>query len=110
MDSMYKGVDKVTGEFAEVVENDDRRPFKAVLDVGLANTTIGNKVFSALKGACDGGLLIPHSEKRFPGYSKGDEGDKGNYDAEIHRKRIFGAHVDTYIAELKKEDAEAYKK
>ena len=27
-------------------------------------------MFAALKGALDGGLDIPHSEKRFVGYSK----------------------------------------
>merc|ERR1712228_224504 len=45
-----------------------RRPFKAYLDVGLVRTTTGNRVFGAMKGACDGGLYIPHNEKRFPGH------------------------------------------
>jgi len=63
-----------------------------------------------LKGAWDGGLLIPHSEKRFPGYSAGEDGEAGTYEAEVHRERIFGVHVDKYIAELKKDDAEAYKR
>merc|ERR1712094_18397 len=52
------------------VEDDydgDRRPFKAILDVGLKRTTVGSKVFSVLKGAADGGLHIPHSTKKFPG-------------------------------------------
>jgi len=40
-----------------------------VLDVGLVRTTCGNRVFGALKGACDGGLHIPHSTKRFPGFT-----------------------------------------
>merc|ERR1711988_832790 len=51
------------------VEDDfdgDKRPFKAVLDVGLKRTTVGSKVFGVLKGAADGGLHIPHSTKRFP--------------------------------------------
>ena len=51
------------------VEDDyegDRRPFKAVLDVGLKRTTVGSRVFGVLKGAADGGLHIPHSTKRFP--------------------------------------------
>jgi large subunit ribosomal protein L5e len=37
--------------------------------VGLARTTTGARVFAALKGACDGGLNIPHNEKRFVGYT-----------------------------------------
>ena len=33
---------------------------RCVLDVGLARTGTGAKIFAALKGACDGGLNIPH--------------------------------------------------
>jgi len=40
------------------------------LDVGLTHTTTGNRVFGALKGAVDGGLNVPHSSNRFPGYFK----------------------------------------
>merc|ERR1712118_152888 len=63
------------------VEDDfdsDKRPFKAVLDVGLKRTTVGSKVFGVLKGAADGGLHIPHSTKRFPGYkaAKKEEDEK----------------------------------
>ena len=53
------------------------RPFKCLLDVGLARTTSGARLFGALKGAVDGGLDIPHSEKRFPGFTKGADGQKG---------------------------------
>merc|ERR1712127_1083531 len=38
------------------------------LDVGLARTTTGARIFGAMKGAVDGGIDIPHSTKRFPGY------------------------------------------
>ena len=41
---------------------------RCCLDTGLARTSTGAKVFAAMKGAADGGLDIPHSEKRFPGY------------------------------------------
>ena len=51
------------------------RPFKCLLDIGLARATTGARVFGALKGAVDGGLDIPHSEKRFPGYIKGEGRD-----------------------------------
>lgn len=34
--------------------------FRCFLDVGLARTTTGARVFGALKGAVDGGLEIPH--------------------------------------------------
>lgn len=41
----------------------------------------------------DGGLDIPHSDKRFAGFNK--EGK--NLDAEVHRKYIFGGHVADYM-------------
>ncbi|CAF4410778.1 unnamed protein product, partial [Rotaria magnacalcarata] len=42
----------------------EKRPFRCYLDVGLARTTTGAKVFGALKGAVDGGLDIPHRPLR----------------------------------------------
>ena len=106
MDSMYKGTDKTSGEDYNVYDDcdDNRQPFKAVLDVGIVSTTTGNRVFGALKGACDGGLNIPHSVKRYPGYSE----DK--YDAKAHRDRIFGVHVDNYMKDLKEESNDDYQK
>merc|ERR1711957_616549 len=68
---------------------------------GLVRTTTGSKVFGALKGAADGGLNIPHSEKRFPGYDR--EGK--DFDAETHKKYIFAGHVTEYM-ELLEEDIE----
>merc|ERR1712172_51205 len=69
MADMYKGNDKIDGALYSVQDHmGERRPFKAYLDVGLVRTTTGNRVFGAMKGACDGGLYIPHNEKRFPGF------------------------------------------
>lgn len=78
MDKKYTGNKDVNGEYYcvdELYDNGDadRRPFKAVLDIGLVRTTTGNKVFGAMKGACDGGIFVPHSEDRFPGYYKEDD-------------------------------------
>ena len=39
---------------------------EAVLDIGLAASTPGNRVFSALKGMVDAGLEIPHGENVLP--------------------------------------------
>jgi len=110
LEKTYTGVAEANGEDYNVyslVEEDSetykKRPFKALLDVGLARTTVGNKVFGAMKGACDGGLHVPHSTIRFPG-TAGDD-----YNADVHRKRIFGIHVQEYMEELKSEP-EAYKK
>ena len=86
------------------VEEEDQRPFTCVLDVGLTRTTTGAKLFGCLKGAADGGLLIPHSEKRFPGYDR--EGK--DFDAEVHKKYIFGGHVAEYMELLEEEDPERY--
>merc|ERR1719309_708285 len=61
--------------------------------------------FGALKGAVDGGLDIPHSVSRFPGYD--NEGD--NFNAEVHRNHIFGKNVAEYMDSLE-EDEEAFKR
>lgn len=77
MDKFYPGTEKIDGESYDVSEdpNEERRPFKAVLDVGLKRTTTGARVFGALKGGVDAGLYIPHSHKRFPGFvpAEGDD-------------------------------------
>jgi len=91
---------------AKEVEGDGQRKFKALLDVGLARTTTGARVFSVLKGAVDGGVNVPHSEKRFCGYDK----EKGELNNETLRQRIFGLHVAEYQKKLKAEDEDRYKK
>ncbi len=61
LDSIYKGTTDITGgEFENEPVEGEKRPFRCYLDVGLARTTTGAKVFGALKGAVDGGLDIPH--------------------------------------------------
>jgi len=84
----------------------ERRPFRANLDVGLAATTTGHRVFGALKGASDGGLDIPHSVKRFPGYDR----EEKTYDAEEHRARIVGEHVAEYMRHLMENDTDKFEK
>lgn len=50
----FEGVVEADGEYTltEAAETDDgeRRPFKANLDVGLARTSTGARVFGAMKG------------------------------------------------------------
>lgn len=112
MADTYKGTKTIDGQAYDVSgeANADRRPFKAVLDIGIRRPTIGNRVFAVLKGATDGGLHVPHSINKFPGFKKGDTKDKNAYDAEAHRARIFGAHIDEYMDKLKEEGEEGYKK
>lgn len=104
----YKGTDEVNGEYFNSMENsEDKRPFKALLDVGICRTTTGARLFGAMKGACDGGINVPHSNKRFPGYKRarveaitnkrGKTTDTEKVDAafnpKVHRDRIMGNHV-----------------
>jgi len=124
---MFKGKDKPDGKMYDVMDDwkDGHRPIKANLDVGLIRTTTGNRVFGAMKGASDGGISIPHSEKRFPGYKivkaevqtnkRGKKVEdvaekKSEYNAGEHKDHILGAHVQSYFDMLKKKDAAAHKK
>jgi len=110
LDDVYEGNTEVDGEvvstevgkktyYVDEVD-EDKRPFRALLDVGCKTTSTGCRIFGALKGAADGGLDIPHSEKRFPGYDR----DAKEYDADMHRERIFGGHVGEYMEYLEEED------
>ena len=47
------------------VGRDGPGAFRCYLDVGLARTTTGARIFGAMKGAVDGDLNIPHSVKRY---------------------------------------------
>merc|ERR1719464_2227088 len=127
MADMYKGNKNPDGALYSVQDHmGDRRPFKAYLDVGLVRTTTGNRVFGAMKGACDGGLNIPHNEQRFPGFrwekpevdtrkKKGGAGEekekpKPNFSAEEHLEHIMGVHVQEYYDLIKGENPAAFKK
>ena len=103
----YKGSTEINGEEFHVEHVEEGpRPFRAVLDVGLARTTSGARVFGALKGATDGGLDIPHNDHRFPGSKRVD----GEWQSapDVHRKYIFGQHVADYMKQLAEDDEEAY--
>jgi large subunit ribosomal protein L5e len=105
----YNGQVAVDGaEYHVEADEAGKAPFKALLDVGLRRTTTGAKLFGALKGACDGGLDIPHNDRRFPGTKK--EGDDFKADPETHKKYIFGGHVAAYMKTLAEDDEEAYKR
>jgi len=107
LDSAYEGNTEINGEHYMVEDNSDGPgAFRACLDVGLARTTTVAKIFGAMKGAADGGLDIPHSEKRFPGYDK----EASEFSADVHRAHIFGQHVADYMRSLMEEDEEAYKR
>ncbi|GMH87618.1 hypothetical protein TL16_g10915, partial [Triparma laevis f. inornata] len=114
LDATYEGNIDIDGEVVETEYDgktyyvdevdDDKRPFRALLDVGTKATTTGCRIFGALKGAADGGLDIPHSNKRFPGYER----DTKEYDADMHKERIFGGHIGEYMEYLEEEDNQKF--
>jgi len=107
LDGIYAGQTEVDGdEF--YVEDVDGQPgaFRCYLDVGLMRTTTGARVFGAMKGAVDGGIDIPHSTKRFPGW----DSESQEFSAEVHKNHIFGNHVAEYMKQLSESDEDAYKK
>lgn len=102
---IYKGQEEPDGEDYNVEEAEDQpRPFYCLLDTGLKRTSTGSRVFATLKGALDGGLDIPHSDKRFVGFG----GKK--LDAEILRKYIYGGHVGEYMETMAEEEPENYQR
>ncbi len=114
LDTLYKGVKESTGADYDVSAEaesfkNDKRPFKAILDMGMINNSIGHRVFAALKGACDGGLHIPHNTRKFYGSEKNEETKQWEYHPETNKQRIFGAHIDEYMTHLKGESEEDYK-
>jgi len=107
LDSVYAGNPKNDGTYYLVKEiAGQRRPFLVLLDVGLARTSTGAKIFAVLKGAVDGGLEIPHKPKRFAGYNS----DTRKFDPKILRKHIFGGHVADFMKKLQSDDPEHYQK
>lgn len=107
LDKLYTGTTEVTGDEYNVEELDDGPgAFRCYLDTGLMRTTTGARVFGAMKGAVDGGLNIPHSTKRFPGY----DSESKSFNADVHRQHIFAQHIANYMKQLEEEDDEAYKR
>ena len=89
---------------------DEPNAFYAVLDSGLARTNTGARVFGCLKGAVDGGLNVPHSEKRFPGFDDTSEDAEDAMDTEVLANYINGGHVSAYMEELAEEDPDLFQK
>ncbi|EAN83816.1 60S ribosomal protein L5, putative [Trypanosoma cruzi] len=102
----FEGTKEADGSYSAVRtkaddqgDDEKRFPFKAILDVGLARTTTGARVFGVMKGAVDGGLAVPHRPNRFPGYDK----EKDSLNAKAHRDRILGLHVAEYLKQVREE-------
>ncbi|ELQ76728.1 60S ribosomal protein L5 [Trachipleistophora hominis] len=100
------GAKQVDGKIEEQEDVDDeRRAYQVFLDIGLGRSTRGSRYFAAMKGASDGGLKIPHSEKVFPGYKKDED-----FDAQVLRDRIYGKAVKDYMIMLRENDNEKYQR
>lgn len=122
MSKTFDLVKEVSGEDVNLQElceekGIEQRPFTCYLDIGLARATKGNRVFSAMKGAIDGGINIPHSDKIFPSPSeeedeKPQKNKKGNDNkkekkgdnGEMLKERILGIHVQKWMDEYEKRD------
>jgi len=103
LDKIYVGQEKADGKkFLVKGVPDQSRPIYVLLDVGIRRTTTGSRLFGALKGAVDGGLEIPHNNRRFVGYNS----DTDKFDPSTLRKHIFGIHVADYMKKLKAENPE----
>lgn len=68
------------------------KSIKVILDIGVAQSSKGSKLYAALKGAIDGGLDVAHSNEAFP-----------------TDDRISGKHIADYAAKIKKEKPVKYK-
>jgi large subunit ribosomal protein L18 len=64
---------------------------EAILDIGLKSTTLGSRIFAALKGAVDSGLSVPCSEDILPS-----------------EERMRGEHIAAYAKQLAKADQALY--
>ena len=96
----YEGNTENLGDDYNVeAEDGERRPFKCYLDTGLVRTSTGSRVFAALKGAVDGGLDIPHNDKRYAGYDLQDK----SLDPETLERYIKGGVVAEYVEEMQEE-------
>jgi large subunit ribosomal protein L5e len=108
-------VPEATGEYVNIAELAEKKnvgvkPFTCFLDLGLARATVGNRVFAAVKGAVDGGLNIPHSDKIFPKVKTDKKDAKApakGAPQNLLRERIFGLHVQKYM-DLIRKDTDSY--
>ncbi|MHA2090460.1 MAG: 50S ribosomal protein L18 [Candidatus Kariarchaeaceae archaeon] len=66
---------------------------EAILDIGLQRNTHGSRIYAALKGVIDAGILVPTNDKIFP-----------------TEDVIKGSHIKTISEYLKKEDSKVFKK
>jgi large subunit ribosomal protein L5e len=109
LDETYTSESGKEGQY-RVVEDSDlsaHRAYQCFLDIGLARSSKGAKVFAAMKGGSDGGIRIPHSPAKFFGY---DSANPDSFDEKALRDRIFGKNISEYMISLRDNEPEKYKK
>jgi large subunit ribosomal protein L18 len=67
---------------------------EVVVDIGLNTPSKGSRIFSALKGAIDGGLETPHTEDRFPSEDVVSGKEIINY---LKNTKLIGKQFSSYI-------------
>ncbi|XP_072970031.1 large ribosomal subunit protein uL18-like [Typha angustifolia] len=89
MDQEYEGNVEATGEDFSVEPAQSRSLSVLSLMLALSGLLLEILSLALPRGALDGGIDIPDSDKRFAGFKKNGK----QLDAEVHRKYIFGGHV-----------------
>nr|AGE95710.1 60S ribosomal protein l5 [Encephalitozoon cuniculi] len=104
LDEVYRPKE-IDGTYSVTKDIDgEKKAPRVFLDIGLARSTRGARVFGALKGASDAGLNVPHSAAKFYGHKP-----DGSFDAKELHDRIFGCNISEYMKQLRDGDPEKYK-
>lgn len=98
-----------------LINNDEIKPYQVFLDIGMKRNTKGSRCYAALKGAVDGGLLIPHNAERIFHHIE-EDGSVENQDSDSSTSfnsktlfnRIHGKTVADYMRFLKDKDENKY--
>merc|ERR1712238_127766 len=102
IDTKFVGKTEADGKLYNVdTEDNERRPFKAYLDVGLARTTTGNRWEKP---------EVNVNRKKGGNAPEEKEKPKPVFTAEEHLEHIMGVHVQEYYDLLKKDNPAAFKK
>jgi large subunit ribosomal protein L5e len=102
LNNVYSRVESTSGKAPMGNTHSDTGPrhFSLILDTGLKKTSTGSKVFATLKGAVDGGIRIPHNEKRFIGFDPLTK----ETEASTLKKYLSGSHIRDLMNDLKEEE------
>ncbi|MEN2499915.1 MAG: 60S ribosomal protein L5 [Marteilia pararefringens] len=70
--------------------------YRAILDMGLKRPSKGSKIFAALKGVTDAGVIVPYKPRLFYGFDK----KKDTLNSQALSDRIRGVHLAQYAAKV----------